>query len=504
MLRFVQHHWTMVAIAAGLIAAALFFVYRVVTNDPLADRIIHTVDIGTVQEIIAVAGTVEAANLVNLAFPASGGIIAAVYVEEGSGVQAGDILATLANDSLVSERTSALAAVRLAEADLSELIAGPREEARALTSESVLIAEADLARTKREQAELIAAAERTLRSSGLTARTNDPDDEAVAPTISGTYTCSEEGAYLVSVYRAGSVSGYAYTLSGLETARDSASTNQPAALGSCGLFIQFDEGGKYQNTEWLVTIPNPLDPLYTTNKNNLIRVKDTAAIAIARAEEAVAVARLEAGLTNAPPRSEAITRAEARVTQARAQLSQIETSLSDRSIVAPFAGTITTVDITKGETAGTAPVITLLATDSFEVVARIPEIDITKIAVGNSATLTFDARVSEPQAAIITYLSPLPTQIDGVAYFTAKLKLVEPPSWIRGGLNADVDILVDEVTDVVRIPRRFLTETSTGFSVLTLATDTTISTSTVAVEFIGNDGYVAISGITVGTRIVAP
>lgn len=498
-----KHHWLSVSIAVSMIMAAVFFSYRVLHHNPLGDRIIHTVDRGNVTEIVSITGEVTTASLVDLAFPTSGGIVSTVYVKEGDTVAADDVLATLSTDSLINERVSALAALRLAEADLSELTAGPRTEARALTTEAVATAEAELARVTQEQAELIAAAERTLRSSGLTARSADPNDEATAPIISGTYTCTEEGAYRLSIYRANSDSGYAYELSGLENGRAAATVNQPAPLGTCGLFAQFAAGDKYQNTNWIIAVPNPLSSLYVTNKNALVRAKETASITIARAEEALARAQLEAKLSNAPARTEALTRAEARVLQARAQLAQVETKINDRSIIAPFAGVVTRVDVTRGETVSAAPVISVLANDAFEIEARIPEIDITKISVGASAVVTFDARPDEPQTATVTYLSPLPTQINGVAYFTAKLQLTEAPPWLRGGFNADIDILVEERTDVVRIPRRFLLETESGFQVLSLS-GTTISSSTVEVLFIGNDGYVAVSGLTDGSQIVAP
>lgn len=169
----------------------------------------------------------------------------------------------------------------------------------------------------------------------------------------------------------------------------------------------------------------------------------------------------------------------------------------------PFTGTVTTVDIVAGESAGTAPLFTVLATNDIELRARIPEIDITTIAVGQTARVVFDADTSTPLSGTVTYISPLPIQIDGVGYFEITIGLNTAPSWLRGGLNADVDVVIESTLDVVRIPKRYLIETADGAFIRTL-NNNSIATTTVTKIVAGNDGWVAIDGVPVGTTIVTP
>nr|MCU0678596.1 HlyD family secretion protein [Candidatus Paceibacterota bacterium] len=160
-------------------------------------------------------------------------------------------------------------------------------------------------------------------------------------------------------------------------------------------------------------------------------------------------------------------------------------------------------DILPGETAPLTPVITLLATDAFEVIARIPEIDITKMSVGQTARILFDAEKTTVRTGTVHYIAPLPTLIDGVSYFEVKILMSEIPAWFRGGLNADIDIITGQSERSAKVPSRYLITTENGTSIRTLSGNR-ISTTTVTVTYSGNDGFVAIDGLTPGTTIVAP
>lgn len=489
--------------AVALISATAWLAWQTIRHNPTNGLVTTTIERGSVQELIGVSGFLQPSDIAELGFPNSGGTISSVLVTEGDVVQAGTVLATLASASLLAERASAQAAIRVAEADLAELLSGPTDDIRNLNSERVRVAETNLARIESEQRVLVENTRRTFYSSGLAAVTTDPRDEAIPPKITGNYICDEAGVYRLRLYSANSDSGFAFTLSGLESGTYTAFTTQPGKLGNCGLYVQLTAGERYNNTEWEVHIPNQRDTLYVTNLANLTRIEESAQNAISTAQDALVIARKENQVSISPARIEAVNRAKARLEQARARLVQIDAQLSDRSILAPFSGTVTSVRILPGEAATVTPVITLLQTGSYELTARIPEVDITKLEIGQSANVTFDARKSEPQKAKITYIAPLSSQIDGVAYFEAKLSLLDTPNWIRGGLNADIDIIVHEETNTLRIPTLYIRSTEVGNYVQTLQNGQ-LSTSTIEVVFTGNDGYTSIRGVAEHTTVVAP
>jgi multidrug efflux pump subunit AcrA (membrane-fusion protein) len=151
-----------------------------------------------------------------------------------------------------------------------------------------------------------------------------------------------------------------------------------------------------------------------------------------------------------------------------------------------------------------SPIIKLVADGRYVLKARIPEIDITDIAVGQDASIVFDARDKETFTAKVNYISPAATLISGVTYYETELTLDNPPTWLRDGLNADIEIEVKKVTATTRIPKRFIVTEDGQNYVLKLNSQNKVATSTLSVDLMGNDGFAAVSGINVGEVIVAP
>lgn len=457
---------------------------------------------GEVSQIVSVSGVVKAENAASLAFPASG-IVTDIFVKEGDAVTTGQVLAALEQSALRAEQQDALGALRIAEANRSELIAGPRGEARNLTDINVAIARENLERIKREEAERVGGAYRTLLSSDLEALPVANDNDNTPPTVSGTFTCNTEGAYTLSIYRSRSPSGFSYRLTGLETGTYVAYTESPAPLGGCGLRIQFDSQTAYSEKDWRIEVPNSRGPRFAANISAYTLARQQERNAVEAAEQALEKALHEQTLSNATPRDEELARANAIVLQAEARLAQVNARIMDRTLRAPFPGTISKVDMVRGETVGAAPVMTMVADDNFKLIVRVPEIDITKLAVGLRAEIVFDARQNETIHGTITFIAPLAIIIDGVAYFEATILFDESPAWLRGGLNADVDIIVDRKTDTLRIPRRYLIERDGAWSVL-IPQGTKATNTPVEVGFVGNDGFVEITGLSEGDTVIAP
>ncbi len=502
MLAFIRQYKIATSSALILMVALGYFLYAKVNQDPLAGLITTTVERGTVENLVSVSGLTKARNAAELGFK-SPGTVSSVFVREGDTVKTGDILATLGAEELIASRASAVADVRVAEADLAELLSGDTAADRDITDTKAAIAESELERIIAAQNILVENAIRTLRSSDIAAKTTNSDEDAPAPVITGTYQCDREGTYTLAVYRSNTESGYSLQLTGLETGTFPISTEQPIPFGRCGLYAQFAPNAQYGNSDWTITIPNTAAASYTTNKNILLAAETNAQTSIAAATQALNLAQQEKTAKNAAPRNEAISRARARVDKAQAIVTQIDTQIGDRAIMAPFDGVITLVDIVPGESAGTAPLFTLLATDGIELRARIPEIDITAVALGQRVRTVFDAQSDVTLEGSVAYISPLPIQIDGVGYFEITIALDTPPDWLRGGLNADIDIIINRTENALRIPKRYLMRNGNEMSVVTLE-DTLLATTSVSIIREGNDGWVAIEGVPEGTIIVTP
>ena len=491
-----------IALTVSVIAAVVIMLIKVSNNDG-PELVTTTVETGTVQQLVSVSGIAEAEESAELAFPVVG-VVKEVLVEKGSVVKTGDVLATLETAALLADRQDAVASLNKARASRSEVINGPSTSDRDVTSETLLLKERALATTKENEEQKVENAKRTLLSSGLTAYSDNPSEESTPPIVSGTYNCDREGSYSLNVFSSGTASGYSYRLSGLESGTYVASIDQAVELGTCGLRIIFDaDSSSYQNSNWTIEIPNTKSAGYVSNLNAYNLAVTQAKTAIETAEQELMLAKANASNDNAPARTEVIARANADVAQAEAMIARIDANLEDRVLRAPFDGTITELDILKGETVTTAPILTILAASQFEVTARVPEIDIGQLEIGQRALMRFDARDGEIVEGKISFISLKSTEIDGVAYYEALITFDTVPPWMRSGLNADIEIIVGEAVDVLKVPKRFVIDSTEGPVVHTL-NGTIVASSTIEILFTGNDGYVAVTGLKNGDTIVAP
>lgn len=495
-----RHFYTIAAVT--LIVCMLALVFGIFSKKQ-PTYVTAEAETGPVRQLVSVSGVTKAKERSELSFGESG-VVETVLVEVGDKVEAGETLAILRNGRAESERLAAMAALRSAIASRSELIAGPTETNREVISETVTVKEEALETTTRVELEKVKAAKRALLSDGLFAATNDPDEEALAPEISGSYTCDTEGTYTLEFFSSNAPSGYSVRLAGIESGTFTTSTDQPLPLGTCGLRIQIDPASRYTGSLWTIEIPNTKSPSYTTNKSAYDLAVIQASSAIDLAKQEVDLAKADATDSTASPRSEALLRADAAVEEAQARVAGFESDLAERVLRAPFSGTITSLSIEPGELVTTEPVANLLASGAFDIIARVPEIDVGKLAVGQPVELLFDANRETILRGEISFVSLEATEIDGVAYFDTYISLPSTPEWMRSGLNADIDIIVAETSEGVRIPKRFLVDENGTTSVLRLSDDATYATTTVTVLLEGNDGFVAISGLTSGDTVVAP
>ncbi len=489
-------------IAGLMILIAVYLLISILKSEKHNGLISTVIDQGTVSEIVSVSGSVRAPELARLNFPSSG-VVSVINVKEGDVVNVGDILGSLASETLVMDRNRANAMLRATRAERDELLLGPQTEAISVSEEVVRTRKEALARVEKEQDISVEQARQLLYSTGLEAVIADQNRDVTAPTVSGTYTCQTEGQYEILFYRSGAKSGFSFQLRGIENGVFTAFDKHPGTFGDCGLYLQIEPDQRLHNTRWTIDVPNKRAPSYLANLNNYERAKESRLTAIQTAGDALLLAEKERDLLMAPIRTETLIRADARIDQAQADIDRIDSMIADRSVYAPFSGIITNVNILPGETTSLEPAFTILATEGYELVARVPEIDIANLQTSQKAEVIFDARRSETFSAEISYVSPIPSTIDGVAYFEVTLQLSETPQWLRPGMNADIDIIIKDKKEALRIPIRFINEMDVEPYVFTLV-DGKIERAPIEIVFVGNDGFVAIEGLSVGTKLVIP
>ncbi len=165
------------------------------------------------------------------------------------------------------------------------------------------------------------------------------------------------------------------------------------------------------------------------------------------ARTALEVSERQLTLKQSGSRSEVIDAQEAVVRQ-------YEAKLAKTVLRAPFNGIVTTIAVELGELApANQKVAGLMSANVFEVKAQVPEVEIAKIAVGNTATITLDAYgtgVSFP--ATVSEIEPAETVVGGIPTYTTILSFTQEDPRIRSGMTANITITGKRRPNILAIP----------------------------------------------------
>ncbi len=142
----------------------------------------------------------------------------------------------------------------------------------------------------------------------------------------------------------------------------------------------------------------------------------------------------------------------------QAQLDSAEKQLQDYKIYSPIDGTIIKRDsnivVGSGVTQG-QQLDTIVDGDHMEFTINVDELDISKIKVGQDVNVTVDAlqdTTLRPLAAKVTEVALEGTSTNGVATYPVKITLNDTDTSLKGGMNANANILIDNKTNVLTVP----------------------------------------------------
>ena len=167
----------------------------------------------------------------------------------------------------------------------------------------------------------------------------------------------------------------------------------------------------------------------------------TTAGQVAEAEAQVQSAQAEPDLLTAGPRREAVAAAAAVVAEAEATLQRAEAELAQTQLVAPFAGTVTAVNVSSGEMVQPGQsVVTLADLGQMQVeTTDLSERDVVRVAVGQPVIVRVDALATE-LSGTVARIAPQANVIGGDVVYAVLVDLNEVPAELRWGMSADVEI----------------------------------------------------------------
>jgi HlyD family secretion protein len=189
-------------------------------------------------------------------------------------------------------------------------------------------------------------------------------------------------------------------------------------------------------------------------------------IASARANVASAQSNLNSLLNGTT--AEELETAQLNVEQARSNLAAAQVELEDTILVAPVAGTVTSVDAAVGEVAGTSAIVTLADLSDPLVEIYMDETDLDLIAVGYQVEVIFDALPEQTFTGEVVRVDPALVDMEGAPTIQALAKLDSDDgsdvlaSGLLSGLNGTVDVIAGSAENALLAPSEALWEISPG------------------------------------------
>jgi multidrug resistance efflux pump len=360
------------------------------------------------QSLVSVTGKVAPATWTAVGAQ-TGGMVVEVLAAEGAHVAAGDALVRLDDADAQLALRQAEATLAAAEAQVARVKIGARPEELAVAEAQILAAQ-------------------TLISETLTQR-----DQLWAGSGNAEIAAAEAAVAAAQAEQLVARQQHDETMKCYDVPQPDGSTQQ-----ICPTLGTLEEQARYAlhaANEALAAAEARL----TATKSGTWAQRRTAdaGVTAVSAQYDIAVAQLE--LLKAGVLAQDVAIAEAAVAQARVAVEAAQVALARTTITAPFAGTVTRIDVRRGEfIAPGQPLITLGDLNTLRIeTTDLDEIDVARIAEGQTATLTFDAVPDLTLTGRITRIAPMAAPGTGGVNYTVVIDPGElpPQIMIRHGVD---------------------------------------------------------------------
>ncbi|MEI6288528.1 MAG: efflux RND transporter periplasmic adaptor subunit [bacterium] len=531
-------------IVIALISAGGFWLFQNAKN---SQKIVYTTEpaqIGNLKQTVTATGAVESAQDISLSFKA-GGRLVEIKAKEGDKVKQGDILARLDASSLSAQVQQYQANVSAAKADLSRIRAGA-------SPEDVNVSLAQLNKAKDDLQNLISESQTQIpayRQSDLNALNSAQFTAQVALDKIYNYFFNTNVVTGLQVVDSGLQNSVRDSYTSLsqkfkdnkilidkanadktDASIGSAATDVLSDLGSMNNFLSlaFNLGEAIIiNSDYPQTTKNAIKAdigTQQTANSTAITALQTANSAltngikgyndqISAASNSVSIYQSQLNLKQSGPRSFELEAAQARVSQAQAQLDMSVVGLNDYVITAPVDGIVTKVNGNVGEqNSMTAPVVKMISNGKFEIKVDIAESDIAKVKIGDVVSIQLDAFGSDHVfAGAVTAIDTAQTVIQDVTYYKTTVGFGDDP-WnekLKSGMSADVTINTANKDNVLYIPQKAVKIRQANLDsapekyVQVLLSDGTVSDKTVQIGLRADDAKVEVtSGLSAGDLVI--
>ena len=498
----------------GLVAVGGMAYYLISTRAPSETWVSPSVS--TIQEVVSASGTVEPAQNPDLAFQ-NGGKVASVSVSVGQTVSQGQSLASLDLSTLAAQRAQAAANLAAQQAQLAALQVGPRAVDVTAKQTAVDQANTTLANLYSSiPANLAQAYDRSF--SGVSASTDSLFSQPNSTNPSLAFSTSNSQTAIDAATKRSGVNTELAAWQLETSALSSASTPSDieneltrslahlsvvrsycdtllVALGTATPSSTFTQSSIAGSQAAIAGLRDSLNTQILTLQNLQQQLKSSKLV-VQSATDAL-------NQTNAGATPEAIAAQTAQVEAARASVANIDAQIANSTIVAPFSGTVTSVAVKSGQIVTPNTVgVSLTPESALQVVVFVSEIDMAKLAVGNSADVTLDAYGASRTfpAHVVTIDHALSTH-NGTPAYKVTLQFVNNDPAIATGMTANASILAANKNGVLVLPRSAVIENGASTFVLIPSGASTIQKE-VTLGIISTSTVEVVSGLTAIDRVL--
>ncbi len=146
--------------------------------------------------------------------------------------------------------------------------------------------------------------------------------------------------------------------------------------------------------------------------------------------------------------------AQSQLDSAKIGVDQAQRNLNNASLYAPFDGYVSAVNFSTGDTASSGTAVSLVDLSNLQVKVLIAEVDMAKIAVGETADMTLDALPGATYQAKVIAISPVGTVTQGVVNYPVVVSVQNPDAAVKPGMTANLAVQVDKRENVLVVPLR--------------------------------------------------
>ena len=249
------------------------------------------------------------------------------------------------------------------------------------------------------------------------------------------------------------------------------------------------------------------------------------------AEAEVAQQVAAKGVQEERPKNNAeVAAAQADADAKQAVLDDFQRQLDDTTLVAPTDGTVAVINGRIGEeiagggsnrggfdaSAASRPpnaqapgsvssraggFVTLTDLGTNEVKARFSEADTAKIKAGQAAKVEFES-LGQQLSARVVRIDPIETVVANVVTYTVTLLLDKKLDEIKPGMTGNVDVIISQKQNVLRLPVTAINPRNGRATVQVLGKDGKLETREVTTGLKGDDDVEITSGLDVGDKVV--